>query len=129
MPSATQVLYSQIDRERIKRLIDNAPAYSVVTVKDAKRTIPQNDIIHAMCTDIARQLTWHGQKWPMEDWKYNLLGCFKSDLRIMPRADGFGIIPVGGTRDLAMSEASDFIEFIRAFAAQHSVQFSERTAA
>ena len=61
----------------------------------------------------------------MEDWKKNLLACFKSDMRTMPRADGFGVVPVGGTSDLTKEQASDFMEFIAEYGARHGVIFHD----
>lgn len=125
MSRAEIIIRSGTDRARALALLAKCDWNTRVTFKASKRSIPQNDIIHAMCTDIARQLVWHGQKWPMEDWKKNLVACFKADLRLMPRADGFGVVPVGGTSDLTKEEAGDFITFIEAWGAEHGVTFHD----
>jgi hypothetical protein len=125
MSRAVFTLTSKYWRQKAAHTCLVAPEGATVTIKENKRSLPQNDRLHAMLTDIAAQLVWHGQKWPMDDWKKNLLACFKTDVRIMPRADGFGVVPVGGTSDLTVAEAGDFMTFIEAFGAQHGVVFHD----
>lgn len=125
MTSATIRLRSQSSRQVAANACLKAPFDAVMTIKAYKRTTPQNAKWHAMITEISRQLTWHGQKWPMDAWKTNLIACFKSDIAIMPRADGFGVVPINGTSDLTRSEGSDFIEFIYAFGCKHGVIFAD----
>jgi len=126
MSSATIRLTGPYSRRMAAQACQTAPNGATMTIKVSKRSLPQNDRIHAMLTDIARQLVFHGQKWPMEDWKKNLLACFKSDMRTMPRADGFGVIPVGGTSDLTKEQASDFMEFIAEYGARNGVVFHDQ---
>ncbi len=47
----------------------DAPDGYVCQILPAKRTSPQNAILHAALTDIAEQVEWHGQKLEIEDWK------------------------------------------------------------
>jgi hypothetical protein len=128
MPRQFFVLAFENDRRKAMEALKNAPVNSRVDIKDPKRSLPQNDHFHAILTEISSQLIWHGQKWSMEDWKRNLLACFKRDLRMMPSADGKGIQIVGGTSDLSKDEARDFIEFLYAFGAEQGVEFKERKA-
>ena len=124
MSRALFILNSQATKMQAHKLIENAPYGTRVEFKKQKRTLPQNDHFHAILTEIASQLIWHGQKWSMEDWKKNLTACFKKDVRIMPSADGMGVQIVGGTSDFTKEEGGEFIEFLYAFGAQHGVKFN-----
>ncbi len=60
-------IHSTADRERAVQIVNAAPFGSRVEVKSAKRTLPQNDRMWAMLTEIARQLPWHGTKLRPDD--------------------------------------------------------------
>lgn len=126
MAQQTFVLGFKPDRDKAIRAVALAPVNSRVIIKEPKRTLPQNDHFHAILTEISNQLIWHGQKWAMEDWKKNLLACFKRDLRMMPSADGKGVQIVGGTSDLSKDEGGQFIEFLYEFGARHGVEFKDK---
>ena len=54
MSGLTYHLNSQLVRERAKVAIDNAAPGSVVKVGGPRRTLDQNDKMHAIFTDVAR---------------------------------------------------------------------------
>jgi NinB protein len=117
---------STADRERAARLVQAAPFGSRVEVKAAKRSIPQNDRMWAMLTDIAQQLPWHGVKLRPDDWKLIFLDSLKRELRMVPNIDGSGFVNLGrSSSDLTKSEMSDLIELMFAFGAQHGVVFAD----
>lgn len=116
----------QADRERAKSYIDAAPWGTRVEYKSPKRTLPQNDRMWAMLTDVAQQLTWHGVKLKPDDWKLVFLDALKREVRTVPNIDGTGFVNLGqSSSDLGKEEMSDLIEIIFEFGARHGVVFNE----
>ena len=99
-------------------------------IKDATRTCPQNAKFHAMIDEIAQQAQHLGAKWDAEDWKRLLLHEFAKQMnlpqsRIIPSLDGSGIVQLGlQSRKLTKEQASDFVEFLYAWASTNGVTFN-----
>jgi hypothetical protein len=119
-------LRSAADRARATQVIAAAPDGTRVEVKAAKRSLPQNDRMWAMLTEVAQQLPWHGVKLRPDDWKLVFLDGLKRERRMVPNLDGNGFIDLGrSSSDLSKAEMSDMIELMLAFGAQHGVTFSD----
>lgn len=119
-------LHGAADKARVLNIINAAPYGSRVEVKAAKRSIPQNDRMWAMLTEVAQQVLWHGQRLRPDDWKLVFLDALKRELRMVPNIDGTGFVNLGrSSSDLTKSEMGDLIELIHAFGAQHGVQFQD----
>jgi hypothetical protein len=104
--------------------VRQAPIGSRVEFKSPRRTLPQNDRLWAMLTDVARQVDWYGQKLTPDDWK----DVFTASLRrahVVPGIDG-GFVPLGmRTSDMSKEEMSALIELIYAFGAEQGVIFGD----
>lgn len=109
----------------------NAKPGMRIEFKEAKRTLPQNDRLWSMLTEIATQLKWHGLTLSTEDWKLLFLDALKREVRMVPNIDGNGFVNLGrSSSDLSKAEMSDLMEIIAEFGARHGVQFNdERSAA
>ena len=122
-------LNSTADRERVVRAIAAAPSGTRGELKAAKRTIPQNDRLWAMLTDVAQQFPWHGQKLRPDDWKLIFMAALKRELRMVPNLDGTGFVNLGrSSSDLSKGEMSDLQELISAFAAEKGIVLNDPTA-
>ena len=118
------------DRERASKWAQGAPAGMRIEFKETKRTLPQNDRLWAMLTDVATQLPWHGVKLSPNDWKLLFLDSLKRELRMVPNLDGDGFVTLGrSSSDLSKAEMTDLIELILAFGANHAVVFHDQDAA
>jgi hypothetical protein len=125
MGRATIILNSAEARAKAAAWIDRAPPN-----KHAKRTLPQNDRMWAMLTDIAEQLSWHGVKLTPDDWKLVMLDALKREMRMVPNIDGNGFVNLGrSSSDLSKDEMTALIEIIAAFGAKHGVVFHDSEAA
>lgn len=114
------------DRQKAHDWLDKAPWGTRVEFKAARRTMPQNDRMWAMLTDVAEQVAWHGQKLPTSDWKLVFMDGLTRELRIVPNLEGNGFVNLGrSSSDLSKSEMSDLIELIFAFGAKHGVEFHD----
>lgn len=102
-----------------------APVGSRLEFKSPRRTLPQNDRLWAMLTEVARQVDWYGQKLSPDDWK----DVFTASLRrahVVPGIDG-GFVPLGmRTSDMSKQEMGDLFALIEAFAAERGVVLGER---
>jgi hypothetical protein len=101
-------------------------------IKSASKTCPQNSKYHAMIDEIAQQASHLGAKWDAEDWKRLLVDQFIKEIngvggsKIIPSLDGTGIIQLGfQTRKFTKEQASEFVEFLHAWGAEHGIVYSK----
>lgn len=120
-------IHSTADRERAQRILSAAPFGSRVEIKAAKRSIPQNDRMWAMLTDVAQQVQWHGQTLRPDDWKLIFLDALKREMRLVPNIDGTGFVNMSqSSSDLTKSEMGDLMELMHEFGARHGVKFHDQ---
>lgn len=126
MSRATIILNSDRERQRVATWAQNVPAGTRVEFKEVKRSLPQNSIMWALLTEIARQLPWHGIRLSPDDWKLIFLDALKREVRMVPNIDGNGLVNLGrSSSDLSKNEMTDLIEIIYAFGAKHGVGFQD----
>ena len=119
-------LNSEQARNRAITIIDAAPDGSRVEIKAAKRSLPQNDRLWAMLTDVAQQLPWDEQKLRPDDWKLIFLNALKREMRTVPNIDRTGFVSINqSSSDLSKSEMSDLFEIIHEFGTRHGVKFND----
>lgn len=124
MGRAVLILNAMSKRLQALDWIRRAPIGTRITFQGPQRSLPQNDKMWAMLTEVSEQLDWHGQKYVPDDWKdYMMHGLRRG--RWMPDEDG-GMVPIGmRSSKLSKEEFADLITFIEAFGARHGVVFSE----
>ena len=126
MTRALVVIAGQMDRQRIAKWAMQVPVNTRVEFKAPKRSIPQNDRMWSMLTEVAQQLPWHGMKLSADDWKLVFLDALNREVRVVPSIDGRGFVNLGrSSSDLSKDEMSDLMELISAFGAEHGVAFRE----
>ena len=126
MGRALLVLWNDATRAKAIDWIRRAPAETRVTFQGPKRTLPQNDKLHAMITDIQTQMLWHGQRLSMADWKLVFMAALKQETRIVPNIDDTGFVHLGrSTANLSTQEMSDLFLIVEAFAARYGVKMNE----
>lgn len=129
MSRALLTLTTDDRRDQAIRWIRQAPDGTRVEFKRPKRTLPQNDRMWAMLTDVSTQVTHHGIRLSPEDWKVLFMSQLKRELRMVPNLDGDGFVNLGtSSSDLSKEEMSDLIEMIFAYGAKHGVRFNEEAA-
>ena len=100
-------------------------------IKDASKTREQEEKYHAMIGDIAKQAQHLGAKWDTEDWKRLLVQEFCKEKgiltgKVIPNLSGDGIVQLGfQTRRFTKEQASEFVEFLQAWAAANGVELNE----
>jgi hypothetical protein len=123
MSRAIVTINREFDRMRAANWINTAPIGTRVEFKASKRSIPQNDLMWSLLTEIATQVEWHGAKYRASDWKLIFLDALGKENRVAPGIDG-GIVSLGvSSSDLSKEEMSDLLELIQAFGAGKGVIF------
>lgn len=129
MTQALITVRSSADRERAARLASQVPPGTRIAFKAAKRSLPQNDKLWAMLTDISRQVDWYGQKLTPDDWKI----VFTASLRkanVVPGIDSGTLVPLGmSTSSMSKAEFGDLLDLIHAFAAERGIDLQDEVAA
>lgn len=97
-----------------------------------KRSGDQNEMIHAIIGQIAKQATHIGSRWSAEDFKRLLVAQFAKETgrynqeRIVPSLDGSSIVQLGlQTRKFTKEDASEFTEWLMAWCAENGVELDE----
>lgn len=99
-------------------------------IKAANKSRDQEKLYHALIEEISQQASHLGAKWDAEDWKRLLVDQFIKDMnglgasKIIPSLDGEGIIQLGfQTRKFTKEQASEFVEWLHAWGAEHGVVY------
>ena len=131
----TRALINIIDgasREKVARWAMAAPAGTRAEFKAPKRTVPQNDRLWAMLTDVAQQVEWAGSKRSVEAWKDIFTAALRSanhGLDVVPGLNGGFVLLGMHTSGMSVAEAGDLMTLIEAFAAEHGVTLEREEAA
>lgn len=126
MSRALVTIHSSADRQRAVSWAAKAPEGTRIEFKRTKRSLPQNDHMWALLTDVSRQLQWHGQHLTPDDWKLVFLDGLKREKRLVPALNGDGFVNLGrSSSDLSKDEMGELLELIMAFGAQHGVEFGD----
>lgn len=121
----TIILAGPYQRAIAKRLIDAAPLYAVVNVREAKRTNDQNALMWALLSQISRAKP-EGRVLPPEVWKALFMHEAGFQCTFEPSLDGKGVVPLGfKSSRLSKAEFSDLIEAIHAYAAEHGIPLND----
>ena len=128
MSRALVTIRGNAERERVARWATQAPYGTRVEFKATKRTIPQNDRMWAMLTDVATQKEHHGRRYTPDQWKVIFMHACGREVQFLPSLDGSTFIPWGqSSSDLSKDEMSDLIEFIKQWGAENGVTFNDPT--
>jgi hypothetical protein len=126
MSRAVVVIRSPADRALAIRWINAVPDGARVEFKKPRRTIPQNDRMWAMLTDLATQVPYNGLRLTPDDFKLIFLDALKREVRMVPNLDGNGMVSLGrSSSDLSVEEMSDLFILMEKFGAEHGVTFGD----
>lgn len=95
-----------------------------LSIKKETRSNPQNRLMWAALTAIAKQVDWYGQKLAPEDWKHILSASLKKQ-RAVPGLDGGFVVLGTSTSKMTTEEMTELLELALAFGAQKGVVFGE----
>ncbi|MEN5115864.1 recombination protein NinB [Luteimonas sp. TWI662] len=101
-----------------------------IEIRDPRRTLPENALLHALIAELARKLEWAGARREAEVWKRLLVAAWcrvnGQGVEVLPALDGHGvdIVPARTSR-LSKRDCADLIEFIYAWGAEQGVRWDE----
>lgn len=126
MGKAVLVLINDEIRAKAKDWVSRAPDGTRLTFVGPKRSLPQNDRLWAMLTEIAQQRPAHqGFKMTPDAWKAVFMQALGAEIVFMPTLDGDGVFPIGHrSSELSKEDFSQLIDLIQAWAAQNAVTLS-----
>jgi len=126
MSRALITVNGKSDRERASVWASQSPVGTRIEFKKPKRTIPQNDRMWAMLTDIASQKEHAGRKYTPDQWKVLFMHACGREVQFIPSLDNSTFIPWGqSSSDLSKEEMTALIEFMFAWGAENSVTFHD----
>lgn len=119
MSRALLVLSTDEIRKRAKSWIDKLPEGTRVTFQEPKRTLPQNNLLWKLLTDVATTRTHCGRKYPPDVWKAIFMSALGKEMQFVPSLNGQGLIPLGHrSSELSVKECIELIDFIEAWLAK-----------
>lgn len=126
MSRAFLILANDGVRQRAAHWCMMLPEKTRVEFKQPKRTLPQNDRMWAMLTDISRQADHNGRRYTPDQWKVLFLHACGREVQFLPSLDGSTFIPWGqSSSDLSKEEMTSLIEFMFAWGAERGVIFQD----
>lgn len=137
------ILRDQAIRKRACEYIAQVEEGCVVTVAPPTRSNLQNEKLHAMIGDIAKQFKFLNRLWDSESMKRMLVAQFRSEtkddaelswlwdsmgtMEMVPSLDMTGIVMLGWqTRRFPKKLAMAFIDWLDCFGDEHNIQWSEK---
>lgn len=122
---ATVQIKSHADRNLIARWAANVPDGTSVEFRAPRRSTDQNALMWSLLGQVAKQITWHGQKLTAEDFK-DLCSASLRRYHIVPGIEQGTFVPLGmRTSQMTKEEMAELIELIIAFGTEHGVKFRE----
>ncbi|MGR1583467.1 recombination protein NinB [Thalassobius sp. S69A] len=120
-------LATDTQRHLAHRYVDAMPEGGVIRFEpEPKRSLEQNAKLWAMLGDISKQAEHNGMRHSPETWKALFMHACGHEVAFQMGLNGEPF-PVGfRSSAMTVSQMSDLIEFISAWAAQHGVAFTER---
>lgn len=118
-------LVSALNRERAKRLIDQAPHRALVNIRPETRSSEQNAKMWAMLSEISRAKP-EGRELTPEVWKAIFMHALGHAQRFEMALDGRGVVPVGfRSSRLTKEQMSDLMELVAEYGARHGIAFED----
>lgn len=104
--------------------VADAPDGWRVKVEPPKRSLMQNDRLHAELAEVAATVEWAGKKRDLETWKRLITAAWLrargEQIELLPALDGHGVdVVFRKTSTLTKSEMSELLEFLMAWKAEH----------
>ncbi len=124
MPHST-ILNSTLSRERAKLLIERAPAGYVASVTEPRRTMPQNDRMWAMLTDVSIAMP-EGRRHTPDDWKAIFMNACGWEVQFLEGLDGRPFPSGFRSSRMTKPQMGDLLDYIGSYGDQHGVVWARQ---
>ena len=138
MNKRTFILHDQAVRARAAAyILTEAPDGHMAVISEPTKKRIQEEKYHAMIGDISKCCQFMSKKQDSDDWKRLLVDAFAKvmrdagtplhhDGRVVPSLDFERVVQLGiQTKDFYVAEASNFIEYLYSYGADHEVVWTE----
>lgn len=110
---------------------ENTPLELLIRPRKTRRSTLQNALLHAVLTDISKQVKWHGQSFDVVTWKRLCMAAWLREKneqpQLIPALDGKGFdIIFERTSSLNVKDCAEFCTWCLAFGDEHNVKFRQR---
>lgn len=101
----------------------------VLELKEETRRDAQNALLHALLTEISRQVKWHGKTLSVDVWKRLCTAAWLRELgespEMVPALDGKGFdVIFERTSTLTVKQCASLCDWIQVFGAEQGVRFT-----
>lgn len=125
MTGQTIILGSRYERQKAHELIDAAPVNAVCNIKEPTRSLPQNDRLWAMLSDVSRAKP-QGRRHTPDMWKALFMKACGHHVQFLEGLDGEPF-PVGfRSSRLSVRQMTELMDFIDAWGTEQGVQWSDK---
>jgi hypothetical protein len=121
---ATRIINGNPDRETLRKWVTQAPFGTTVTLKKPGRTIPQNDRMWAMLTDVATQVQHNGRRYSIEQWKCLFMHACGHETHFMTGLSGEPFPAGFRSSSLTKEQMSEMMDFMESWGAENGVKFT-----
>lgn len=117
-------------RQLARMALEAAPDGMVVTIQEPTRSLATNALFQCLIREFAKKagpvmVNNELTTLDADDWRPILVSAFKKETGRLVEFDGSLIMLGGRTRDMGKKEASEFVEFIHAAAAQRGFRLTK----
>jgi phage/plasmid-associated DNA primase len=94
----------------------------------SKRSLEQNDMLHAICGEISKQRQWAGKERDVEAWKRLLVDAWSRteggmQCEVVPSLDGSSVVMLGiQTRNMKVGQMAELLTFAHAWCWENDVE-------
>lgn len=101
-----------------------------VTIDEERRSDEQNKLLHAILSDIAKQVSHAGMKWDVTVWKRLCTAAWLRErgasIQMIPAIDGKGIdVLYEPTSKLSKRKCAELIEWVTAYGTECGVKWTQ----
>lgn len=118
-------IFDNVARADAERAVRECPRGWLMELRAPTRSLLQNSRMWATLDEISAKVDWYGRKLSAESWKDIFTAALKRQ-EVVPGIDG-GFVAIGAhTSEMTVSELSDLLELMTAFAAERGVVLSDQ---
>lgn len=126
MSRALIVIGGDSDRQKAMHWASKARIGMRIEFKEEKRSLPQNDKMWSMLTEIAGQKEHAGRRYTPDQWKVIFMHACGREVQFIPSLDNATFIPWGqSSSDLSVGEMADLITFMTKWGDENGVVFHD----
>ena len=123
---ATIIISGMESRNKASHWVSIAQPRTVLTFKKPSRTIPQNDRMWAMLTDVSTQAHYNGKKYSPDQWKALFMNACGHEVQFIEGLSGEPFPAGFRTSKLTVEQMTELMDFMDAWGTQNGVKFKEK---